>query len=596
MTPPTSTEGLDEALAEAAGALQTDVGRAASLSREILMRTPSDPRARLVLGAALRRLGDLDAARAVLEPLAHSQPRSAPAHRELGLALAASANDAAAVVSLHHAVRLQPASVDTWRALAASLARLGDAGGAEGALRLCLGHSPSSREAAYDLATLLHRRQADDEAFGLAATLVANSPEEMAYRTLLAACAAAVGDYDRAVELYRALLDEYPDEPALWLSLGHALRALGDRAAAVAAYRRRLALPGPVGEAYWSLASLKDSSLSPGDEAVLCARIASGGSDANERLHLQYALGRALEQAGRFEDSFHSYAAGAAIGRALRPFDADRSEAALAAAQDAFTPEVFERSAVERPDIAPFDPAPIFIVGLPRVGSTLIEQILASHSQVEGCGELPTMMTIARELAAGSNGRYPASVAMLATSQLAAIGERYMTGTRIYRRGRRLRFVDKMPNNFHHLGLIRLALPNAKIIDARRAPMAAGFSLFKQHFAAGHAFSYDLRDIGRYYRSYVAMMAHYDAVLPGAVLRVDYEALVRDTEAEVRRLLDFCGLPYEQACLAFHANPRAVRTASSEQVRKPIFNEGLEHWRNFEPWLDPLREALGELA
>ena len=242
-------------------------------------------------------------------------------------------------------------------------------------------------------------------------------------------------------------------------------------------------------------------------------------------------------------------------------------------------------------------PDPIFIVGLPRSGSTLVEQILASHSQVQGTMELPTLGFIASDMDRrarqdGLSG-YAQAIPSMDNAALTALGEGFIAATRIYRTLNRPLFIDKMPNNFRHVGLIQLILPNARIIDARRQPLGSCFSSFKQHFAQGQAFSYDLTDLGRYYADYVELMRHYDRALPGRVHRVIYEDMVEDTEAVVRRLLDYCGLPFEEGCLRFYENQRAVRTVSSEQVRRPIFREGLDQWKRFDPWLDPLKSALG---
>jgi hypothetical protein len=313
----------------------------------------------------------------------------------------------------------------------------------------------------------------------------------------------------------------------------------------------------------------------------------------DDRLHLHYALGKALEDRRAYQVSFEHYAAGARVRRRVVPFD-PRSEADLTRRSiELFTPAFFaqrQTGGSPRPD-------PIFIVGLPRSGSTLIEQILASHSQVEGVMELPDIGIIADRLLSAQGGgareTYPALLGRLSPTERASLGDLYLERTAIHRKTARPLFIDKMPNNFRHIGLIRLILPHAKVIDARRHPMAVGFSAFKQHFNQGHAFSYDLGDIGRYYRDYVRLMDQVDVALPGWVLRVIYEDLVADTEGEVRRLLSFCGLPFEGACLRFWETERAVRTVSSEQVRRPIFRDGLEQWRNFEPWLEPLKSALG---
>jgi hypothetical protein len=322
-------------------------------------------------------------------------------------------------------------------------------------------------------------------------------------------------------------------------------------------------------------------------------QLADPALGAEDRLHFHYALGKALEDRGDYADSFRQYAEGARLRRAERPYDAAESHDQMLRSKALFT----ERFFAEREGGGSPAPDPIFIVGLPRAGSTLIEQILASHSAVEGTMELPDIAALARRLGRPGSRvegpRYPEALADLNGAARTALGEEYIERTRIHRKKGRPLFIDKMPNNLHHIGLIQLILPNAKIIDARRAPMASCFSAFKQLFARGHAFSYDLTDLGLYYRDYVALMDHFDTVLPGRVWRVIYEDMVEDTERQVRRLLDYCGLPFEAACLRFHENDRPVRTASSEQVRRPIFREGLEQWRRYEPWLGPLAAALG---
>ena len=467
-------------LAEAARSLEAEPGQAERRAREVLSQNAADPRARLILGAALRRLGAFAGAREVLAILTRAQPNSAHAHLELGLTLEALGDHAGAVAPLARVVTLKPTTIEAWRALAHSMAGLGDLGGAANALRQGLRHAPASSGAAYDLAVMLHRRQDDGEALALAEALVSVSPDDEALQSLLAACAVRVGDYVRATALYRALLERHPEQPELWLSLGHALRAQGDRTGATHAYRRCVAVSARSGEAYWSLANLKSSHLVASDEEDLRAQLQRSDLEVEDSLHLNYALARLLEEADRFEESFEHYSTGAALCRQTRPYDAEAAAASMAQTRTALVTEVFDWN-----ETPPPPSAPIFIVGLPRSGSTLIEQILASHSAVEGCGELPTMVNIARDLAARSHGDYPASLVRLLPAELIEIGNRYMAESRFYRRRDDARSVDKMPNNFHHLGLIRLALPGAKIIDARRSPMAAGFFAFQTTFRGG---------------------------------------------------------------------------------------------------------------
>ena len=403
----------------------------------------------------------------------------------------------------------------------------------------------------------------------------------------MAAALGLVGEYDRAIAIYEDVLGEYPEQPKIWLAYGHALRTAGCRGDAVGAYQRSIAMAPGLGEAYWSLANLKTRRFTPAEEAAMRGRLATPDLDLEDRLHLHFALGKALEDDGDFAGSFEQYSKGAELRRRELPYDAEQTTQETRHSQALFTPDFF----ASRRDGGAASGAPIFIVGLPRSGSTLVEQILSSHSAVEGTMELPDLPGIARSIGRGSD--YFDRLAALAPDERTLLGEEFLSAARIHRKLGRPFFIDKMPNNCRHVGLIQLILPNAKIIDARRYPMAACFSAFKQHFARGQSFSYDLGDLGRYYRDYVALMDHFDAVRPGRIHRVIYEDMVDDMETEVRRLLDHCGLPFEAGCLRFHETERPVRTASSEQVRRPLYREGLDQWRNFEPWLGPLKVALG---
>jgi hypothetical protein len=367
------------------------------------------------------------------------------------------------------------------------------------------------------------------------------------------------------------------------------LRTVGRREDAAAAYRRGITLDPALGEAYLGLANLQ-TPLTASEAAAMGREVERPDLAPRDRAYLSFALGRALEASGDAAGAFASYARGAALRRAETPYEARAFTTYVQTSISVFSADFF----AARRDFGAEADDPIFIVGLHRSGSTLIEQILASHSEVEGTMELPDVGLIARDLGWSTAGAdYPACLADLSREAADALGRRFIEATRPQRRLGRRFFVDKMPNNFQHLGLIQLMLPRARIIDARRHPCGACVSAFKQHFADAQAFTYDLGDLGRYYRDYVALMDHFDAVLPGRVHRVIYEDMVEDTEGEVRRLLAHCGLSFEPACLAFHENDRAVRTVSSEQVRRPINREGLDQWRRFEPWLGPLKDALG---
>lgn len=652
------TASLAAALEHASRLLPSRPDLAERQAREILAVVPDDPRAKLILGSARRRLGDAAAAWAVLEPLAKTQPRSANTHHELGLTLAALGEGGSAIHALRRAVSLKRDMPDAWRALgdqlslsgdgeAADLAyaehirasvkepllmkaaqalcdgelaraehllrghleasptdvaamrmlaetgtRLGRYGDAESLLARCLELSPSFTGARHNYAVVLHRQQKSAEALPHIERLLAEAPADPGYRNLMAACLASVGEYDRAIGIYAGILSDHPDQPKIWLSCGHALRTAGRRDEAMAAYNRSISLSPGLGEAYWSLANLKTVRFSDAEVAAMEGQLKGPILEVEDRLHLHYALGKAMEDAGSWAPSFAHYARGAELRRSRVPYDADETSALVQRSKALFTKAFFAANAGGFPD-----PAPMFVVGLPRSGSTLIEQILASHSAVEGTIELPDIAQIVRSMdRAGPKGdgpAYPEAAALLSEKERADLGAEYIERTRIHRKLGRPYFVDKMPNNFSYIGLIRLILPEAKIVDARRHPMAACFSAFKQHFARGQNFSYDLTEIGRYWRDYRDLMAHFDDVLPGAIHRVIYEDMVEETEGEVRRLLAYCGLDFEPACLRFWETERAVRTASSEQVRRPIFREGLDQWRNYEPWLGPLKEALG---
>jgi len=387
-------------------------------------------------------------------------------------------------------------------------------------------------------------------------------------------------------------LKEYPRQAKIWLSYGHVLKTSGAAGEGIGAYRRALELEPRLGEAWWSLANLKTYRFDAADMARMRQQLARGDLAAEDRYHFHFALGKALEDEQRYADSFEHYRQGNALRRAQLHYDPERIDGHVKRSKSLFTREFLARASGQGAPAAD----PIFIVGLPRAGSTLIEQILSSHPRVEGTMELPDVPVLAHGIgtqATDGGPRYPQVLATLSPGQLRALGEEYLARTRIQRKTGRPYFIDKLPNNFLHVGFIHLMLPNARIIDARRHPLGGCFSAFKQHFARGQNFTYDLAELGAYYRSYVELMAHFDAVLPGRVHRVFYERLVDDTEHEVRRLLEYCGLPFEPACLRFYENERAVRTASSEQVRVPIYREGLEQWRHYEAWLEPLKRSLG---
>jgi tetratricopeptide (TPR) repeat protein len=488
-----------------------------------------------------------------------------------------------------------PTDVAAIRMLAEVAARLGRYVDAENLLARCLELSPSFATARTQYASLLNRQNRASEALQQIAPLRAAEPDNPHYRNLQATFLVGIGEYQQSIDLYRGLLAQYPHQAKVWVTLGHVQKTAGHQEEAIRAYRRALELEPRMGEAYFSLANLKTFRFEPREVAAMQAALdpAPPAGALENQLHLHFALGKAYEDEARYETSFQHYAEGNRLRRSQISYSADENRRFVRRSRERYTGEFF----AERQNAGCQSPDPIFIVGLPRAGSTLVDQILSSHSLVEGTMELHDMISLARGLEARAQhdgpGRYLDVVGTLTPERLRAIGEQYLERTRVQRKTSAPFFIDKMPNNFRHIGLIHLALPRARIIDARRHPIGSCFSAFKQHFARGQSFSYDLDDLGRYYAEYVELMAHFDAVLPGRVHRIHYEALVENTEAEVRRLLDYCGLPFEPQCLRFYENKRAVRTASSEQVRQPIFRAGLEQWRHYEPWLQPLKEALG---
>ncbi|MBS0377514.1 MAG: sulfotransferase [Proteobacteria bacterium] len=452
---------------------------------------------------------------------------------------------------------------------------------------------PDYHAARFDLAQVFIERHMYARAQEQAQHLLAADPGNRGYRTLYAMTCVGLGQHERAVTLYRELLPGAAQPWELHLSIAHSLKTQGQRDAAIAEYRAAAAARPDYGDAYWSLANLKTYRFTEAELHAMRAAEGAPGTNPVDRYHLCFALGKALEDRAEYRESFEHYARGNALKHAQVHHRPEQFERNTRLQVEVCTREFF----AQRAGAGDPSPAPIFVVGLPRSGSTLIEQILASHSAVEGTQELAEIPRMVVDLQGREwqpdNPRYPQVLKDLEPGQLRELGEKYLRDTLAFRTGRP-HFIDKMPNNFRHLGLIHLILPNARIIDARREPMACCFGNFKQLFASGQEFAYDLGDLARYYRTYLELMQHWDRVLPGRVLRVQHEDLVEDLEGQVRRILDYCGLEFETACVEFHKTERSVRTASSEQVRQPIYREGLDQWRNFEPWLEPLRTALGD--
>lgn len=487
---------------------------------------------------------------------------------------------------LRELLKHDPFEVRAIRMLAELAGRLGRYRDAEALLRRTLELSPDFTAARSNLALVLYRTNRPGEAIEELQRVKSEEPDSFGNSNLEAAVLGRIGAFDEALELYRLILQQEPNQPRVWMSFGHMLKTVGRQAEGIDAYRRALKLMPELGEAWWSLANLKTVRFVETDLGLMEAMLARPELSDEDRFHLEFALGKAREDLGEAEPAFEHYAAGNALRRKSLLYNADETARFVDQVISIATPELF----ASRTGSGDAATDPIFIVGMPRAGSTLIEQILATHSMVEGTSELHDIPALAR----GLDG-YPECLPGLDGDRLVELGEEYLRRTRIHRRTDRPMFVDKLPNNWVHVPFIRLILPNARIIDARRHPLGCSFSNFKQHFARGQGFTYDLVDVGRYYRDYVRLMAHLDRVQEGKVHRVFYERMVDDTETEIRALLDFCGLPFEPGCLTFHRTERPVRTASSEQVRQPIFRESTEAWKPFEPWLGQLTRVLGEV-
>lgn len=506
--------------------------------------------------------------------------------RLLGAALALRQNrlhDAEPVLKGH--LKEDPFDVAAIRMLAELAARVGRPRDAETLLRRALELAPNFHAARVNLATVLYRGNRPAEALDELARL---DVEEEDNPNLRAAILNRLGEFEAALAIYEDSLARRPEQPQVWMALGHVLKTIGRLEEGIAAYRRALALDPAMGEAWWSLANLKTVRLDEADIAAMEAALTGVAAESEAAFHLEFALGKALEDRGEAERAFGYYAAANAHRRALIRYDAAETSARVDRMIATFTADFF---AARQGWGAPAAD-PIFIVGLPRSGSTLIEQILASHSQVEAIAELPDIPELWHRL-----GANPAKAVLdLDADQARALGEAYLARVAPQRKTDRPLFIDKLPNNWLNVGFIRLILPNARIVDARRHPLSAGFANFRQHFARGQHFAYDLADLGAYYADYARLMAHFDAALPGAVHHVIYEQMVADSEDTIAALLAALRLPFEEACLAFHETRRPVRTPSSEQVRQPIFTQGTENWQPYEQWLGPLREKLGTLV
>ncbi|MGZ3272565.1 MAG: sulfotransferase [Caulobacteraceae bacterium] len=628
-------------------------------AQRLLAELPENRDVLLITATSQRCLGQIDAAMRTLDQLERLHPRFSRLHQERGMCFVGRRDAPRAIETLLVAVNINPAlpaswtmleglyrmtgdqqnaataaaHVETLKALAPEvvaatshfsdgdiglaeqiirpyllqhgddpeamrlLARIGIElqvlNDAETLLEAVLARLPGYHAARYDYVQTLIKRQKHIEARAEVQKLLAIDPANGDYLTLAANAEVGLGQSERALEIYAEMLRLQPSSWDVPLWMGHAQKTIGQVPEAIASYRAAAAARPNFGDAYWSLANLKTYRFTDEEIARMRAEEDAPTTAPVDRFHLCFALGKALEDRGEHEESWTFYNRGNALKRSESRYVPEITEGNTEAQKRVCTRSFF----AERAGWGDPRPDPIFVVGLPRAGSTLIEQILASHSQVVGTLELSDVQRAVLDIQGqgprDERPRYPDALTQLSAKAFRAMGGRYLADTRAYRTDRPF-FIDKMPNNFRHVGLIHLMLPNAKIIDARRDPMSCCFSNLKQLYAQGQEFTYSVEDIARYYRTYVALMRHWDEALPGRVLRVQHEDVIDDLEGSVRRILDYCGLPFEEACIRFHENTRAVRTPSSEQVRRPIFRDGLDQWRSYEPWLEPLKAALGD--
>jgi tetratricopeptide (TPR) repeat protein len=589
-----ATVSHDEALANARRLLSGEPGAALAQARAIIEAVPTSAAAHRLAAHALRALNrEAEAQAASLAAVGATIHDGAMVDAALALAEDRLPDAEAA---LRQRLREDATDVAAIRMLAEVAGRIGRYEDAEKLLSRALQLAPGFGAARANLATVYYKQNRFSDAAETLGAVLGDDPDNPAHANLRAAALGRVGGYDEALALYEELTRRFPDHAKLWMSYGHMLKTVGRQDDSIAAYRRALDADPALGEIWWSLANLKTIRFDAGDRAAMEAALVVAEPDrdarADDRLHLHFALGKAYDDAAEHEPAFRHYAAGNAIRFGQLGYRAAETSAAVDAIVAACTPEFFASRA------GAGDPArdPIFILGMPRAGSTLIEQILASHSAIEGTMELPDIPALAlgfgRE-AYDDGRRWIEALTETPRERLADMGAAFLQRTAVQRKTGKPFYIDKLPNNWLYTAFIRLILPDAKIIDARRHPLDCCFSNFRQHYAKGQAFSYGLADVGGYYRDYVRLMAHIDTVQPGRVHRVIHEALLDDPETEVRAMLAFLDQPFEAACMAFYTNTRAVRTASSEQVRKPINRDGVGQWQPYEKWLDPLKQALG---
>ncbi|KQZ73664.1 hypothetical protein ASE06_15065 [Sphingopyxis sp. Root214] len=589
-----ATVSHDEALANARRLLSGQPAAALAQAHAIIEAVPTSAAAHRLAAHALRALNrEAEAQAASLAAVGATIHDEAMVDAALALAEDRLPDAEAA---LRQRLREDATDVAAIRMLAEVAGRIGRYDDAEKLLSRALELAPGFGAARANLATVYYKQNRFADAAETLDAVLGDDPDNPAHANLRAAALGRIGGYDEALALYEELTRRFPDHAKLWMSYGHLLKTVGRQDDSIAAYRRALAADPGLGEIWWSLANLKTIRFDVEDRAAMEAALVAAEPDrdarADDRLHLHFALGKAYDDAAEHESAFRHYAAGNAIRSAQLGYRAVETSAAVDAIIAACTPEFF----ASRAGAGDPAPDPIFILGMPRAGSTLIEQILASHSAIEGTMELPDIPALALGLGRERHDdgrRWIEALTDTPPEQLAELGAAFLQRTAVQRKTGKPFYIDKLPNNWLYTAFIRLILPNAKIIDARRHPLDCCFSNFRQHYAKGQAFSYGLADVGDYYRDYARLMAHIDAVQPGRVHRVIHEALLDDPEAEVRAMLAFLDQSFEEACMTFHINARAVRTASSEQVRRPINRDGVGQWLPYEKWLDPLKQALG---
>jgi tetratricopeptide (TPR) repeat protein len=607
--------------AEISRLLASDPAAAEARARETLTAQPQNADALLVLAAALRRQGRAAEARAILEPIVASQPDSAFAQLELGLSLGLLNERPAALDALARAVDLAPTYMNAWCALGDELARMeSDASGApsrdeaatknlhaadaalarrnfpeaDALLARALEGSPDFQPARFRHAIVLLAQDRAHLALPVIEELIRRDPGTAFYRELKASALYEVGDFHRAIVHYEELLNDGRERPGAWISYGRALRAIGREKECLAAFWKAVEILPAFAQGWRTLATVKTAPLAPATIAQLRGLLAQPVLLLSTRMQLHFALAKALDDAGNDAEAFENYRLSNELQNRGRSGTAEGLVALGHRTKAVFTREFFRA----RAQSGCADEGPIFVVGMLRAGSTLVQEILAGHSAIERTGELRElpnmMMRLGASAGAGAGGasRFPEAVGPLDHDRLRALGEEYLARTRPRRKTGLPFFVDKLPGNFMYTGLIHLILPNARIIDVRRHPLDCCVSCFTNYFPEGPQWSHSLGDLGRIYAGYVEVMAHFDAVLPGRVHRVIYEELVREPEKEVRRLLDYVGLPFEEGCLRFYEKEQEIVTTSIEQARRPIYESGMGSSRRFEPWLGPLKQAL----